>query len=168
MKKIWFQWIQKYWLGNKASRHNQNQFFSYLVGWLEHTSCPEFTISKTQFTIFYVNMKSFAIKTNNFKGIMRFCLLGYKLSIGQMCCVLLTKARIWPITLQSIHLFRQIISYQLIILGKISVKFRNFLSWIIQTIRLSSECSSQICNESEFLGSQLNSDSDIVFEFVLI
>ena len=33
----------------------------------------------------------------------QFCRSGKRLSIGQMCCVLPTEARMWPIRLQSIH-----------------------------------------------------------------
>ena len=79
-----------------------------------------------------------------FKGIMRFCRSGNRLSVGQMCCDLSTKARMWPIRLQSIHSCCQIISYsfrglgevvpKMVILDKISVKLGSRLSKIRQVI----------------------------------
>ena len=59
------------------------------------------------------------------KGIMRFCRSGNRLSVGQMCCDLSTKARMWPKRLQSIHSCCQIISYPLRGLGKVVPKNGN-------------------------------------------
>ena len=66
-----------------------------------------------------------ATLVTNLKGIVRFCRSGNRLSVGQMCCDLSTKARMWPIRLQSIHSCCQIISYPFRGLGKVVPKNGN-------------------------------------------
>ena len=74
---------------------------------------------------------------------MRFCLSGNRLSTCQMCYVLPTKARMWPMRFYlTIMLSNHQLSSQgpgesgpnMIILGKISIKFENGLSQVTQII----------------------------------
>ena len=68
-------------------------------------------------------VKSYPLLQHNIKGIVRFWLSGNRLSIGQMCCVLPTKARMWPIRIQSIYLCCRSIRYPLRGPGKWSQKW---------------------------------------------